>query len=87
MIDKYGIDPLKITEFAPAASYYRHVVTAAEDTNPQAVARSYYGSADLFPLILAANGMVHQSQFRVGKHVRIPVRDVQAQTKLQVFEV
>lgn len=87
MIDKYGIDPLKIKAFDPATSYYHHTISAAEDCNPQAVARTYYGSHNLFPQILAANGMVHQSQFTAGKQIRIPVIESQVVTETKVFEV
>lgn len=71
-IDMFGRDPLS-ENFATTLSYWPHTVTAAQHQNPQAIARQYYNTVDMFGIILEYNGLVHQCEVLTGMQLMVPV--------------
>lgn len=74
-VDTYGIDPLRDGMFVAVDSvveHKKHTITVDEDQNPQLVAHREYGNVNYYEVLLIANGMMHQSEFRSGKTIVVP---------------
>ena len=73
--DSLGLDPLKNLMYQQLDSVTRtveHTVKPGEEGNPQLIAYDYYGTVELYPLILAYNGIVDAQSLYSGQVIEIP---------------
>jgi GT2 family glycosyltransferase len=89
VIDEFGFDPLRddLMNVLDPDSYRWHTVAQTEFSNPQTIAYRYFNSHRYFDAILAFNGLVHQSEVRVGMRLKIPVIKSETKVQTKVYEL
>ena len=70
---KYNMPPVEMLVFKPSNSDVVHVVTKAEQFNPDLIAYNFYGDETLYWVILMANSIMDPfTDLAAGTNIRIP---------------
>lgn len=74
--DSHGVDPLgddAIDAIMSIREYTSHVVTGAEEANPQLIAYDYYGTVELYFIVLYYNGFGLNYELERDMRIKIPL--------------
>lgn len=74
-IDSFGVDPLGddvIDAIMSIRNYTSHVVSGAEEANPQLIAYDYYGTVELYFVVLYYNGLGLNYELERDMRIKIP---------------
>lgn len=75
--DSFGIDPLRdsvLNQLDSIRNYTDHIVKENESGNPQIISFNYYGTTDLYFVVLAYNGLGNSMALSAGESLKIPDR-------------